>query len=78
MKPGDAFDPSWSSETPGASSGAEAGMPGLPGLIVQAPLSAEQREILTPEALGFLLALGQRFSPRVRELLAQETAELAS
>jgi malate synthase len=40
------------------------------GIVIDVPVSAEYKEILTPEALAFLLELHERFDPRRRELLA--------
>jgi malate synthase len=41
----------------------------IPGVILNAPLTAEAAAILTPEALAFLAALHREFNPRRVELL---------
>ncbi|WP_424952852.1 malate synthase A [Deinococcus sp.] len=41
-----------------------------PGMLLSAPLSAGQAEILTPEALAFVADLHRRFDARRRDLLA--------
>ncbi|KDD74227.1 malate synthase [Helicosporidium sp. ATCC 50920] len=41
----------------------------LGGCLISAPLRAEYRKILTPEALEFVAHLSRRFAPRAEELL---------
>jgi malate synthase len=41
------------------------------GISIDLPVAAEYEQILTPEALAFLVELDQRFDARRRELLAQ-------
>ncbi|WP_263408149.1 malate synthase A [Terriglobus tenax] len=49
----------------------------LPGVSINAPLTAAHAEILTPEALAFLVELQRAFNPRRKELLAARVARQA-
>ncbi|WP_188903083.1 malate synthase A [Deinococcus aerophilus] len=47
------------------------------GMHISAPLTPQQQEILTPEALAFVAELHRRFEPRRRELMAARGARQA-
>lgn len=49
----------------------------MPVVTVNAPPAARQEEILTEEALGFVAALHERFTPRRNELLARRARRRA-
>ena len=48
-----------------------------PTLEIRGPAVVREREILTPEALGFVADLVRRFAPRVQQLLAAREARQA-
>ena len=46
----------------------------LPGVTLHAPLEAKHSQILSPEALGFAVALQREFNPQRKELLTARAA----